>query len=49
MTFQGFSKTNSGELRVIVVASTDTLPTGTTMHDGLARSPNGYLYVVVSA
>jgi hypothetical protein len=46
MTFQGFSKTNSGELRVIGVAATDTLPAGTVIFNGLARSPQGYLYVV---
>jgi hypothetical protein len=49
MTFQGFSKTNSGELRVIVVSESDTLPAGTQKFNGLARSPQGYLYVVVSA
>jgi hypothetical protein len=49
MMFEGFAKTNSGELKVIVVSESTTLPAGTTMHNGLARSPNGYLYIVVSA
>jgi hypothetical protein len=49
MTFQGFSKTNGGELRVIPIAVGTALPAGTQMFNGLARSPDGYLYVVISA
>ena len=45
LMFNGFAKVN-GVLQVIGVAVGDTLPAGTTMHNGLARSPSGALYVV---
>lgn len=46
MTFQGFYKSSDGKLTVIGVAAGATLPAGTQMFNGLARSPEGYLYVV---
>lgn len=48
LSFQGIGRTNSGQLRVIGIAAGTALPAGAVMFDGLARSADGYLYVVFS-
>jgi hypothetical protein len=45
LMFQGFAKVN-GVLQVIGVTVGEALPAGTTMHNGIARHPNGSMYVV---
>ena len=46
LSLQGFARTSDGRLRVVMVPLGTALPAGTQMFDGLARSPEGYLYVV---
>lgn len=47
MIFQGFLKTSSGQLGIIVLAAGSALPAGAVIFNGLARSSDGYLYVVL--
>ena len=46
LSFQGVNRTNSGEMYVIALAEGDAIPAGAVAADGIARSPDGYLYVV---
>lgn len=48
LSFQGFAKTSLGELRVIPLPVATAPPAGTVMFNGLARSPDGSLYVVMA-
>lgn len=48
LIFQGVGRTNGGELKVIALAVGDAIPAGSVMHEGLAISSDGYLYVVIS-
>lgn len=46
LSLQGFLRTSDGRLEIIGIAAGTALPAGTLMFDGLARSPDGKLYVV---
>lgn len=46
LSLQGVGRTNGGELKVIGLAVADAIPAGAVTADGLARSSDGYLYVV---
>jgi hypothetical protein len=48
LDFQGFARTNDGRLIVIGLAAGTAPPAGTEVFNGLARSHDGYLYVVFS-
>ena len=46
LSLQGFARTSDGRLCIYGVAAGGSLPAGTVMFDGLARTPEGYLCVV---
>lgn len=46
LSFQGVGRTSDGALQVIGLAEGESVPAGAVVVDGLARSPEGYLYVV---
>lgn len=46
LSFQGVTRGGAGELCVIGLAAGDSIPAGAVIADGLARSSDGYLYVV---
>ena len=49
LSFQGFFKTGDGKLGIIPLPVGTAPPAGTILFNGLARSPEGYLYVVLTA
>ena len=46
LAFQGISKSSTGQLYVIGLAVGTAIPAGAVVTNGLAKSTDGYLYVV---